>query len=241
MQLSKLPLLPPPPPPSPPPPPPPPPPPHWHGFHLSLFWPPGYCRVIMSAHVNCIYAKIREDFTIHGLWPQVTQGQNLPTAPLYNPNLMYPNLLSRLNRFWLDYYGNYNNRFWRYEWNTHGMLSNNLLPQVDYFEKTVQLYIAYNITTILARGKIFPDNSAPTTVTSILGAFSQIQVKRGFTNIRRPAVICRTASNGRTYITEIRFCYDVSATNLVDCSVGSSNSCTDQNSANMLYIYLKRK
>nr|GME01407.1 ribonuclease MC-like [Ipomoea batatas] len=125
--------------------PPPPPPPTWSGFYLSLLWPPGYCLI----HNICDRHKIKEDFTIHGLWPQTPAGQQLPSAPLYDDSLViiititiiiiiiiiiiYPSLRRNLRRNWPNYRRRSRDEaFWRHEWNQHGREEKTFLERMRY-------------------------------------------------------------------------------------------------------------
>ncbi|XP_019162389.1 PREDICTED: ribonuclease DdI-like [Ipomoea nil] len=183
-------------------PPPPPPPRTWGSFYLSLFWPPGYC---IANPAGCLPNKMKEDFTIHGLWPQTTQQSS---GPAYVDGLINQDLRDRLDIYWSNLERDPNRAFWEHEWNKHGKISNSLLGEVDYFERAIQLYLATNVTTILANYGILPSDNSPTTLASVSQAFGST-----------PIVVCRKGRNSNTmYITEIRLCYDASAINLISCT-----------------------
>ena len=79
-------------------------------------------------------------FSIHGLWPQYSLN-SYPTfckEVTFDINKLNP-ILPQLNELW---YSNKNNNsdFWKHEYEKHGSCVFTPLTEVEYFEKTINLY-----------------------------------------------------------------------------------------------------
>ena len=80
------------------------------------------------------------NFSIHGLWPQYTINK-YPTFCKnvnFDVNKIQP-ILPQLNKVW---YSNRNNNddFWKHEYEKHGSCVFTPLTELEYFEKTLNLY-----------------------------------------------------------------------------------------------------
>ncbi|CAH9103088.1 unnamed protein product [Cuscuta epithymum] len=97
----------------------------WVGFRLALLWSPGYCTITG----NCDAAKIKDEFTIHGMWPfnETDQSPPIPAGAVpYDPALIVGDLRNALDEQWPNYEsGKANEDFWAYEYNKHGVIDIN--------------------------------------------------------------------------------------------------------------------
>jgi len=102
-----------------------------------------------------------DSWTVHGLWPDHCDGTydaNCDSSRAYTGISQIlqaagaTDLLSYMNTYWKDYQGN-DESFWEHEWAKHGTCISTLKPScytgytpqeelVDYFNKTVELFMA---------------------------------------------------------------------------------------------------
>lgn len=94
-------------------------------------------------------------FTIHGLWPQYTDGYPTYCADdTFSVSSLEKNTLNQMNCEWDSYttstnFGN-NENFWGHEWEKHGTCSLSVLPtQEDYFSSTLKAHDTYDIDVAL--------------------------------------------------------------------------------------------
>nr|ADZ76512.1 S-locus associated ribonuclease [Prunus speciosa] len=123
-------------------------------FQFVQQWPPTTCAISKKP----CYQNPPSIFTIHGLWPS-NYSKNAWVAncsPTRFNNSLSPRLETKLKISWPDVEsGNYTD-FWEREWNKHGTCSEQTLDQEQYFERSHDIWNAYNITNILKRAKILP-------------------------------------------------------------------------------------
>ena len=79
-------------------------------------------------------------YSIHGLWPQYTNG----SYPQYCRKVSFDkdkieNLVPKLDKFWASNEGS-NDDFWKHEWQKHGSCMFIQMTEEEYFSKTLNLY-----------------------------------------------------------------------------------------------------
>ena len=84
----------------------------------------------------------RNDFTIHGLWPNYNDGtypQNCDHKNPFNPAALKP-LLDRMDSEWPSFAGP-DNTFWKHEWDKHGTCAESVFAsEFEYFQTTLGLH-----------------------------------------------------------------------------------------------------
>lgn len=169
-------------------------------YVLAYSWTPGFCFTSNQNYPGCLDPNPywRENFTIHGLWPQYdTNGYpsycstesfdpNVPlnigwdTMVTYYPDVKYEETSS-------DY-----DSFWEHEWDKHGTCSN--LTQYDYFQQAILLAETFATPNIL-HSYI---NTTNTLSTSMLresfGGLSYTALQCSNTNILTGVYTCWSAS-----------------------------------------------
>lgn len=93
-------------------------------------------------------------FTIHGLWPNDSDGRRIPgcnTGPKIDVQIQDEALKKRMETFWISYTGD-NQVFWDHEYNSHGycymMKTSQTDPEV-YFNTTLNLYDKLNLDDVI--------------------------------------------------------------------------------------------
>ncbi|XP_019186740.1 PREDICTED: ribonuclease-like storage protein [Ipomoea nil] len=177
----------------------------WVKFYLVLYWPPGHCYTSQ----NCLYHRVIENFTIHGLWPinMIDQSPSIPpNGTKYNHSLMHDHLKIELFTMWRNYEANkFVEACWADEWNNHGIISESLLNQIKYFKTVKEMYSSLHIHDILTQSNIFPSPRLQNSIPFFMALVKRLKVK--------PLLKCK-----ESYLTEVRFCYDQAAETLVDCN-----------------------
>ncbi|KAN0031617.1 hypothetical protein ACTFIV_005482 [Dictyostelium citrinum] len=129
-------------------------------FDFYLFvqqWIYSYCE-----STNCIQNKIREAFTIHGLWPENQDGSypSFCSGPSFNVKDI-ENLENQLNIDWISL-TEANEDFWSSEFSKHGTCaieSDSLVNGTySYFQAGVDLYQKLNLTQALETENIYPSS-----------------------------------------------------------------------------------
>ncbi|KAG0303138.1 ribonuclease T2-like [Dissophora globulifera] len=145
----------------------------------------------------------REEFTMHGLWPDTCSGDQGPWNGC-DPGRIYDDVEMRLQKYLQDdpgtssaffknmttYWSSYNddnNKFWSHEWSKHGTCVSTIEPQCfspkvpnkdvyTYFSSALALRSQHNIYQALAAKKIYPGSNP--TVSSMQDAIeAQFGVK----------------------------------------------------------------
>ncbi|EFA82171.1 ribonuclease T2 [Heterostelium album PN500] len=139
-------------------------------FDFYLFvqqWIYSYC-----GQQTCIASKEREAFTIHGLWPENSDGSypSFCKGPSFSSSAIQ-DLMNQLNYDWPSLTGP-NTDFWTHEWSKHGTcsLTGPITNIHDYFAAGLKVYNAYNISSSLADHGIVPSNTQSYSITSITNA-----------------------------------------------------------------------
>ena len=100
-------------------------------------------------------------FTLHGLWPERADGSYPATCTndKFNPSAVQP-IMSELNTYWPSLNGP-SNTFWAHEYEKHGTCAQDVLPtEFDFFNTTLSIRNAYDVTPALAKAGISPSASA---------------------------------------------------------------------------------
>jgi len=152
-------------------------------------------------------------FTIHGLWPENSDGsypQNCP-GPKFNTTAI-SDLITTLNKVWPSNNGA-NSVFWQHEWEKHGTCSE--FGEHAYFQNSIKLQAKYDVKAALAKSNIVPTSSKTYTTTAIKQSV--------ISNIgANPALHCTSSK-----LVEVALCITKSSLNLTNCpnSLGSYYSC----------------
>jgi len=152
-------------------------------------------------------------FTIHGLWPENSDGtypENC-AGPKFNTTVI-SDLVTTLNKVWPSNNGA-NTNFWTHEWEKHGTCSE--FGERAYFQNSINLQSSYDIKGALAKSSIVPSNSKTYTSASVKTAV--------LNNIgANPALHCTSSK-----LVEVALCVAKTTLKLTNCpnSLGSYFSC----------------
>ena len=97
--------------------------------------------------------------TLHGLWPERTDGSYPQSCGgSFDPSKIQK-LLPALNTYWPSLNGP-SDTFWQHEYEKHGTCCTDVFPdELSYFNGTLALPAQYNITSALAAHGIYPSNT----------------------------------------------------------------------------------
>nr|WRO64819.1 self-incompatibility RNase [Prunus salicina] len=182
-------------------------------FQFVQQWPPATCRFSRKPANKHRPLQI---FTIHGLWPSNYSNPRRPSncnGSQFKDGKVYPQLRSKLKKSWPDVESGNDTKFWEGEWNKHGTCSEEKLNQMQYFERSHNMWRSYNITEILKNASIVPH---PTQTWSYSAIVSPIKTATG----RTPTLRCRTdpAHPNTDFLHEVVFCYEYNALKQIDCN-----------------------
>jgi ribonuclease T2 len=111
----------------------------------------------MDGAFNCPTHVTLADFTLHGLWPENTDGSwpcDCP-GPAFDEAALKP-ISADMNTFWPSLSGP-SPTFWAHEWTTHGTCSSDVFPtQLGFFNGTLGLRAKYSIVDALKAAGIVP-------------------------------------------------------------------------------------
>ncbi|PNX62774.1 ribonuclease T2, partial [Trifolium pratense] len=185
---------------------------------LSIQWPPALCR----AQPCTKYPATR--FGVHGLWPNVYQGNDPSSCGgqfgvSFDPNVCYtPPLRNDLNNIWPNYLGR-NIDFWRHEWDIHGSCVQEVFNQNDYFIHAVAVFNAADIYNLLtSEAGIKPDFNKNLNPTMFKNAIASKL------DNATPQLACSGGINGLPIeIKEIRICLNHLGDQYINCPRPDSN------------------
>nr|AAL35959.2 RNase [Prunus dulcis]ABU94954.1 S-RNase [Prunus dulcis] len=192
-------------------------------------WPPTTCRFSGKPSNNRRPLPI---FTIHGIWPSNYSNPRMRsncTGSQFK-KILSPRLRSKLERAWPDVESGNDTKFWEDEWNKHGKCSEQTLNQMQYFERSHQMWSSFNITNILEKASIVPNATQTWTYSDILSpikaATQRIPLLRCKGNPQRQAKSQpknRGKSQPKSQATtqllhEVVLCYEYNALKLIDCN-----------------------
>ena len=139
-------------------------------YVFAYSWTPGFCNGQTYPGCTNPLNYWKQNFTIHGLWPQyVTSGYpSTCTTEQFDPNIPIDIGLDYMIERWPDVQYDINSKsydsFWEHEWTKHGTCSG--LSQYDYFTTALSLtnvlttpeiihnYIGSNVSTEALRSSI---------------------------------------------------------------------------------------
>jgi ribonuclease T2 len=85
---------------------------------------------------------------IHGLWPDYYNGSYPENCNGPDYKKLY-NIKNDLEEYWYDCSKDESNKLWEHEWNKHGkcVYQQEKLIQIEYFNKTIELFKKYQPNT----------------------------------------------------------------------------------------------
>lgn len=198
-------------------------------------WPDTYCTSLKLSGKECKLPPTTGIWTIHGIWPS-RLNLKVPEQPSCCDGSLKMNVeevKEQLKRNWpsissgmsvsikfidkrkffnfslFSKLENPDEEFWEYEWLKHGTCGA-FSSSMDYFNKALFWAAQYNMTYILAKSNILPNNLSPVKLIDIHNAVkSELKVN--------PVINC--FSNWKTreqYLNEIRLCFNREF-ELIDC------------------------
>jgi len=115
-------------------------------YVYAYSWTPGFCYNQVNNYPGCAEPQDywKNNFTIHGLWPQYADSTGYPSycsSEVFDPNIPLNIGWDTMTEKWPDVQYDENSAdydsFWEHEWTKHGTCSN--LSQQDYFESALNL------------------------------------------------------------------------------------------------------
>nr|AMY98981.1 S16-RNase protein [Prunus tenella] len=180
-------------------------------FQFVQQWPPTTCRI----RKKCSKPRPLQNFTIHGLWPSNYSNPTMPSKCLgsqFKKENLSPKLLLKLKRSWPNVEGGNDTRFWEGGWKKHGTCSEQTLTQMQYFQRSHEMWNSFNITEILKNASIVP--SATTK-----WKYSDIATPIKTATKRTPLLRCkRDPATNTELLHEVVFCYGYNAIKQIDCN-----------------------
>nr|ADZ74121.1 self-incompatibility associated ribonuclease S1 [Prunus pseudocerasus] len=180
-------------------------------FQFVQQWPPTNCRVRIKR--PCSNPRPLQYFTIHGLWPSNYSNPTKPSncnGSQFDTRKVSPKMRIKLKKSWPDVESGNDTRFWKDEWNKHGTCSEERLNQMQYFERSHDMWLSYNITEILKNASIVPHPTQTWTYSDIV---SPIKTATG----RTPTLRCKQDKKTQL-LHEVVFCYEYNALKQIDCN-----------------------
>ncbi|XP_038695384.1 ribonuclease 1-like [Tripterygium wilfordii] len=185
-------------------------------YKVSIRWPKSYClsKEVVRRRYVC-EKPILANFTIHGVWPMYTgeiivdpyhkDPRCTKTKPVPPENITYDlldEILDDMKKYWPNVVTRtqeYNENFWRYQFENHGMCFENPDQPKHYFRTGLEVMKQYDFLGILERKKVRPIN----------GLYNAIQykqiVKQGLGGVE-PQIFCNKDRHGTLQFGEIWGC-----------------------------------
>ena len=129
---------------------------------LTLNWPVTVCKLEdnYSSPKSC-RLDLPLQFTIHGLWPQLSQLSSLISYCKNNKEKFDVKLLGsifhELDRTWPSAFSDDATSFWKHEWDKHGTCTS--FTMTKYFHESIALYNKYPLLEWLQRFDIHPSDT----------------------------------------------------------------------------------
>ncbi|KAK4399805.1 Extracellular ribonuclease LE [Sesamum angolense] len=181
-------------------------------FYLVQQWPGSFCDTKFS----CCYpttGKPATNFTIHGLWPNYSNG----SYP-YGCNRIALMMEPRMEVSWVSLScKNNETTFWTHEWDKHGTCSESVLDQHSYFEAALNIKDKVNLLQILEAAGIHPDDK----FYKVDDIEEAIKAGSGYT----ATVQCNSDLSGNAQLFEVYLCVDASGKDLIECPVIPTKKC----------------
>ncbi|KYQ89874.1 ribonuclease T2 [Tieghemostelium lacteum] len=183
-------------------------------FDFYLFvqqWIYSYC-----GEQTCIGSKVREAFTVHGLWPENTDGSypSFCSGPTFSSSAI-SDLLTELDYDWPSLTGP-NTDFWTHEWSKHGTCSitGPITNQHSYFQTGLSLYDKFNITQAFEQKDIYPSSYKTYSPDDMIDAIDSVYGGK-------PALQCQSGD-----LSTIAVCIDKDTLDIMDCPYLSGWTCS---------------
>ncbi|KAI4305261.1 hypothetical protein L6164_028635 [Bauhinia variegata] len=190
--------------------------PEFHHFLLALTWPNAFCKLPGG---TCKPSPPKQDFTIHGLWPQDQSGFGVfdcqETAPLTYDILEQRR--QKLLDFWPRLYSaskfEWSKDLWRDQWCKHGTCSSEMFSPDKYIDKAITLGSTYGprIKNKLEAADIKPNGKA-------YSWKKMVEAIKEATDNRNVRLICEKDTSGKLLLSEIQICFESDAETLKDCA-----------------------
>lgn len=140
------------------------------GFDLLLLvrsWPPSFCDVMAAEHRSCTRQPV-EAFTIHGVWPEYSNGGwpqfcadnwNEPINKSLPAVSMQSDWREKRACEWPSYEGG-DTHFWEHEWSKHGTCASPLLGnRTSYFQHVIMMNEKYDLNVVFQDAGLWPQRS----------------------------------------------------------------------------------
>lgn len=192
--------------------------------------------------MSCRTSPKKQDFTIHGLWPQRfgSWPQYCNSSDRFDPKRVEP-LLPRLREEWPSFGTGADAQFWGHEWMRHGTCSgrgkgrgqgskkparaaNASSEQIDpsslgvneetYFGAVLDLHAKYPLLPALEAAGIVPDDEKTYAREDVVAA---LRADASATGATRPAVHCGSGRRGSGELTEVWLCLGKATLEPFDC------------------------
>nr|AAZ06135.1 S-RNase [Prunus dulcis] len=183
-------------------------------FQFVQQWPPTTCR--LSSKPSNQHRPLQR-FTIHGLWPSNYSNPRKSSncnGLQFDARKVSPRLRSKLKISWPNVESDNDTKFWEHEWNKHGTCSQETLNQTQFFERSHDMWMSYNITNILKNASIVPSATQK-------WKYSDIESPIKTATQRTPFLRCKrdpSHPNNSQLLHEVVICYDYKAKKQIDCN-----------------------
>nr|ABV72002.1 S14-RNase [Prunus mume] len=190
-------------------------------FQFVQQWPPTNCIL----RTKCSKPRPLQNFTIHGLWPSNYSNPKMPSNCIgsrFNFTKVSPRLRSKLKISWPDVESGNDTKFWEGEWNKHGTCSERTLNQMQYFQRSHEMWNFHNITEILRNASIVPHATHTWKYSDIVSPI-QTAIKRTPLLRCKPRPKSQTKSQPKSQamsqlLHEVVLCFDYDALVIIDCN-----------------------
>nr|ABJ97523.1 S-RNase [Prunus webbii] len=186
-------------------------------FQFVQQWPPATC---IRSTKPCSKQRSLPIFTIHGLWPSNYSNPKTPSncnGSQFDAIKLSPRLRSKLKRSWPDVESGNDEGFWEGEWNKHGKCSEQTLNQMQYFERSHEMWIFHNITKILKNASIVPHPTKTWKYTDIVSAIKALTRTTPLLRCKRnPAQV--KGQPQFQLLHEVVLCLEYKALKQIDCN-----------------------
>ncbi|XP_078000846.1 ribonuclease Oy-like [Glandiceps talaboti] len=174
-------------------------------------WTQSFCVIQKqkSADTVCRIPNGVSTWTVHGLWPS----HNNISPPLYCDNSSkfdgdeVKTLFPELQQYWPDLLPNKKKGIWDHEWMKHGTCGQSLESinsQYKYFETSLILNRAFDISYALSKHGIYPSDEKSYPCNDVVNAMLDT-----FGSTSHPQLgWYRDENSGKTYLYQVSFCLD---------------------------------
>ena len=174
-------------------------------------WPPTFC----STHYGCMIPKEVTTWTVHGLWPDRSQGPHpafCNRTMKYDPAKVEP-FIDEMHTFWPNLLTKTSHHsFWKHEYEKHGTCATGfpgLETEEKFFKSALHLREAYDMGTVLKRIKVSPSYTKRYNVKRLYISISKLMKSK-------PTIWC-AKTKGVQHIAQIGFCFDREMTLKAKC------------------------